>query len=258
MSDVNRPVRENTNAFSFPKVIAFFGVDGSGKSTQALLMAGFLKEKGFKVKQAWVRSVHTFAFLVWNIFFKFGLCRDESGLPATFRGKFAISYLNEKPYGVVSPIEMSPPILISKASRQIWALIEVISILPVILFQVYIPLLSGYTIVAERYVVDSIVSIAYFINDERFIKWRLARLLLTFIPKGTVFFFIDADYDTILGRRGKEAGPKHYTDFHRKLYSEMKTVVGAHQIDTRVSSIEAAHQKILALLENRSWSASSN
>jgi len=233
----------------YPRFVAFFGPDGAGKSTQALLLIGFLRANGLKVKQAWVRSVHTFAFLLWNIFARLNLCRNASGLPLHLRKGFAISYLNESPYGVVSPINLTPPVLKGPISKLMWATIEVISILPVVLLQVYVPLFLKYSVVAERYIIDSIVSIAYFLNDETFVNGRLANLLLSFVPKGTIFVFIDADYSTIFNRRGEEAGPSEYTDFHRKSYARMKEIVHAYRIDTTKCSIEEAHEKVLSLIQ---------
>ncbi len=240
---------ESTSKIDLPKFVAFFGPDGAGKSTQALLLIDFFRKEGFKVKQAWVRSVHTFAFLLWNVFFRLNLCRNESGLPLRLHTGFAVSYLNESPYGVVSPINLTPPILTGSLSRRIWSTIEIISIIPVVLLQVYIPRMLGYVVVAERYVVDSIVSIAYFINDEHFVNSWLAKLLLSFVPKGTLFVFVDADYETILERRGELAGPSEYTDFHRRVYSKMQKIVGAYRIDTSKYSVEESYQKVLSLLQ---------
>jgi len=158
---------------------------------------------------------------------------------------FAISYLNEASYGVVSPITMSPPVLNSSVSRRIWSVIEVVSIIPVVLLQVYIPLFLGYAVVAERYVVDSIASIAYFLDDERFASSPMARFLLTFVPKGTLFVHVDAPYYTVLSRRGKWAGPSDYTEFHRRVYYVLSKRVAAVHVDTSKLSIEKAHEKIL-------------
>lgn len=235
----------------FPRVIAFFGPDGAGKSTQARLIINYLRLRGFKVKRAWIRSTHTFAYLLWMIFYKLNLLEDRSGLLKTMRLGFAISYLRESPYGAVSPITMSPPILKGSFSRWIWATIEVISILPVIFLQVYIPLLLGRIVIAERFVVDGVVGIAYFLGDENFSENWQAKFLLRLIPKGTVFIYIDADYETISQRRGKVTGPRDYTDFHRRLYEKMSKAIGALYINTSNLSIKEAYKRILSFIEEQ-------
>jgi len=237
-----------SRAEGFPRLIAFFGPDGAGKTTQVKLLVDFLASNDFRVKQAWVRSVHLFAFVLWGVFRKLNLVHKRSNL--RFRGisKGAISYLREESYGFVSPISMNPPILKSSFDKLLWTTVEVMSIVPILLLQVYIPLLRGYYVVAERYVVDSVASIAYFLNDPNFIHSRLARLLLSFIPKGAVFVYVDADYKTILDRRGKESGPYEYTVFHRKLYKELSPLVKAKYVNTCTSDSLSTHQEILELI----------
>jgi len=246
-----RNLSTDSQRIQFPRVIAFFGPDGAGKSTQADLIVGYLNSKGLKVKKAWVRSTHTFAFLLWNLFVKLKLYRAESGLPIRMSSRFAVSYLNERTYGMVSPITMTPPLLSNSLSRNIWSIIEIISLLPVIMIQMYVPLLFGYTIVAERYVVDSIASIAYFIDNPSFAKSRLAKFLLTFIPKRTLFVFVDADYKTIKERRGQLAGSSEYTVFHRKIYMELAGVVKAVYLNTSKMKIYETHNQIMFHLSSK-------
>ena len=243
----------NKIAVRLPRVIAFFGPDGAGKSTQAELLVNFLKARGIKVKRAWVRSVHTFAYLIWRLLYRLNLCRDKSGIPLKGHFRFAVPYLNESPYGAVSPITMSPPILRGTISRFIWSFIEILSIIPVVVLQVYVPLLLGRMVVAERFVVDSIASIAYFLNDESFAEsWR-AKFLLRLVPRGTIFVFIDVDYETIFTRRGELSGPREYTDFHRAVYCRLAREVMASRVDTSKDSAQEAHQKILGYVFKQSY-----
>ena len=229
----------------FPKVVAFFGPDGAGKTTQATLLVDFLESEGFRVKKAWVRSTHTIAYLVWWIFYKLNLCEDRSGFLNKMRAGFAVSYLNESEYGAVSPITMSPPVLKGRLSKLLWSLIEILGILPVVVFQVYLPLLTGRVVVAERFLADSIASIAYFLGDVDFDKTWQAFLLIKLIPRGTTFVFVDADYDTIKSRRSTVAGPREYTEFHRRLYFKLASRLHAVRIDMSSNSIEKGHDMIL-------------
>ena len=235
----------------FPRFVAFFGPDGAGKTTQARLLIGDIAAEGYKVRLAWVRSVHTLAFLIWNIFRKLGLCYQQSNIPMQGLSRPAISYLREEAYGAVSPISMTPPVLNGRVSRVIWSLIEVISVIPVLLTQVYMPLLRGYYVVAERYIVDSVVTISYFLGDPDFTKSRLSKLLFTFVPKGTVFVYVDASYDAIVARRGSVAGPYEYTQFHRRHYEELASVVHAIYLNTSHQATEETHQKLLNLILNK-------
>jgi deoxyadenosine/deoxycytidine kinase len=98
--------------------------------------------------------------------------------------------------------------------------------------------------------VDSVASIAYFLGEDDFAhSWR-AKLLLGLTPKGAVYVYVDADYDTILKRRGFAAGPREYTEFHRRLYAELCRKVGAFYIDTSKNTVAAANQKILDFISS--------
>ncbi len=231
------------NIIEFPRVIAFLGPDGAGKSTQAKFADDFLRSRGFTVKRAWVRSTHTVAYFLWLIFFKLNLCRAY-GIEGRVPWKFAVSYLNEDPYGAVSPVTMSPPLLRGGFSRFVWSVIELIGIVPVVLLQVYVPLLSKRVVVCERYVLDSVASIGYFLEDERFDSRWQARVLLSFVPRGTRFVFVDADYATILKRRGKFAGPEEYTEFHRRMFKRLAKRFGAVCLDSSRFDAEQLRVKL--------------
>jgi thymidylate kinase len=129
--------------------------------------------------------------------------------------------------------------------------IELVGIVPVVISQVYLPLLFGRVVVAERFVVDSIASIAYFLGRNDFAESWQAHFLLGLVPNGTVFVYVDADYDTISRRRGSVAGPRSYTDFHRCLYSELARRVGAFYVDASKNSVETARSKISVFVSVR-------
>lgn len=234
----------------FPRMIAFFGPDGAGKSTQAQLAVDTLKSNGLKVKKVWVRSVHSIAFLLWNLFRKLNLCSHQATLPLQL--KRGTSHSGKELSKAVIPISMTPPILKGSVSRLLWSAIEFTSILPILLLRVYIPLLLGHYIIAERYVVDSIVTVAYFVNDSNFVESLFAKLLLKFVPKGTIFIFIDANYDIIVRRRGIMAGPYEYTEFHRRMFEELTPIVGAIYVDASNLSVQETHEKIMnAILKKK-------
>ncbi len=227
--------------FEFPRFIAFFGPDGTGKSTQAELLVSRLRKKGIKVKRVWIRSVHTFAFLLWRLFRILNLCRSRysSSLLVSGSKRCASSPIND------------PPILNGSVSRFIWSSVENASVVPVILLRVYIPLLMGYVVVADRYVLDSIASMAYFTRQKEREEKPLTlmqRILLRLVPNGALFIYVDADYTTISNRRPKSAGPPEYTQFYKSVYTKLAPLVDAVRVDTSNMSIGETSQKIWELV----------
>lgn len=231
-----------------PRLIHFFGPDGSGKSTQVEILIDFLNGRGVRVKKCWVRSPHTIAFFLWKVFVRIGFYRVV---------------LN--PFGV--PIKL-PAVDRNRKFRCLWSVIELFGVLPIIL-RVYVSLLSGYKLVAERYVLDTITTVAYFVNDICFLNSAISRILLRFIPRNTVFIFLDADYATIYQRRAplfhakkcaqkgrnryglipqSSVEPLDFIEFQRAAYKVLAKPFNALVINTSKTSIKETSDLILQYL----------
>lgn len=208
-----------------PSLIHFFGPDGSGKSAQARILVASLNRKSIRAKKVWLRAHHTLAFLLWKLFIRIGFHRVISNC-----------------LGVDSKL---PAVDRSRLLRSFWSLIEFVSILPIV-WRTYLIILRGYRVIAERYVLDTITAIAYTINDIRFLRSRVSRLLLRLIPKSTVFILLDADYETICRRRvfdqnnvrKSSVEPRVFIEFQRTAYKVLAKSFGALTIDTSKTSIE--------------------
>jgi thymidylate kinase len=200
-----------------PKVLIFFGPDGSGKTTQADMMVTDLKKNGMKVSKLWLRSLHTLAFVISRV------AMQVLGLSSVY--EFRTKYAH------------------SKVFRSFWFGIEFISILPLIYWKLQIPLLKGESIVAERFVIDWIVSLSYVSRNESMVNGKLAKLALKFIPKNAELVFIDASYDVIQSR-GRREDTKEFIEFQRKLYSKIAKDLNAFVIDTSDKSLEEVHTLI--------------
>ena len=208
-----------------PRLIAFFGPDGTGKSTHAEILVNHFKSHKNKVRKVWIRAPHTLAYLFSRFFVKIGFYRIVSN---SFGRQVKI-----------------PAVHTSRSFRLFWPMIELVSVLPLVLFRVYIPLFLGYTLVAERYLVDTVVTIAYFINDPSFLQGHTAKLLLCFIPKNTVFIHLDSDYSTIMERRSHIVEPYDFIEFQKMGYKMIGNSVGAKFIDTSNVSVKQASMRIM-------------
>jgi len=214
-----------------PHLISFFGPDGAGKSTQAELLLNHFQSHKIKAKKAWIRSPHTLAYLVSRFFVKIGFYRVVSN-----------------PFGKQLKI---PAVHKNHWLKLFWSVIELVSTLPPILFRVYIPLFLGYTIIAERYVVDTVVTIAYYVNDLGFLQSRTARLLLCFVPKNTVFIHLDSDYSNIIKRRSHTIEPRDFIEFQRIGYKTIGSLVRAEFVDTSRTSVKQTYTRIMHWLRSK-------
>lgn len=236
-------------ANSFPRLVHFFGPDGSGKSTQVNMLVDILRKRGVRVQKCWVRAHHTLAFVLWRLLVRIGFYRVV---------------LN--PFGVATKL---PAVNRNRLLRGFWSAVEFIGVLPIIL-RVHYYLWRGRTLVAERYILDTVTTIAYFLDDINFLRSRTSKLLLRFIPKETAFIFLDADYNTIykrraplfvkrihLKRRRKNYGdiprssvePRVFIEFQRTAYKALAKSFNPLLIDTSRQSVEETSMMILQYLE---------
>lgn len=157
-----------------PILISFCGPDGVGKSTQVAMLSYYLMKQGSRVTFCWIRVFHGIAYLVVKLFKKFGY--------------------------------QAPPIT-NKIDRYIWFFIEFAGLVPRLLLQTVLPLKLGYIVIAERHLLDTIVSLSLFIyRDPNFVKSKEALFLLRLIPRNSIFIFLNASPDMILKRRIKRLG----------------------------------------------------
>jgi thymidylate kinase len=163
-----------------------------------------------------------------------------------------------------------PPIN-SKLSWFIWSAIEIISIIPKILINVYLPRALGFILIGERYVIDSLATMTcYFLRDPKFVNSWASDFLIKFIPPNTLVVLLDAEIEVIGKRRLARnsqydepirRNPRAWylginpfgcltSNHQRKVYLDLAKKAGAHIIDTSNLSVDKIHQIILKKIAN--------
>jgi thymidylate kinase len=200
-----------------PKVIYFFGPDGSGKTTLATKTVETLSKNGFKVRKGWMRGTHTVSYAFARLL----------RLHGAFRGQnhFMVS--------------------IPKNLTRLWRFLEFTSALPVFFYRFALPKLFGFYVVGERYLPDYLVWVSIVLNDDNFAQAPESKFLLSLTKKTGAGFYITAD-TTILSKRSFE-NPAFLTR-QQAIYANLATALGAFKIDTTHTSAEEAFQKIYTTL----------
>jgi len=207
-----------------PQLIVFFGSDGSGKTTQVRLLATHFRQQGFKVRLVWIRAHHSLASILSKILASFGYAR-----PRIIYGKSYESF----------DVKLLPRL------KRFWGFIEFISVLPWILIKVKLPLLLGYVVIADRYVVDTIVSVAYFLGDYEFPSAYVAKILLAMVSKGVFLIHLNAETEVIIERRKNEELDLDFIRFQRRFYLSFATFLGALSINTSSKNVMDTFKIIL-------------
>lgn len=202
-------------------MVYFFGSDGTGKTKHADLSSAYLKKNGYKTWRASVKYHHTFAYLLLKLF-------QDSNY------KRAINY-----YGFDG-------VRVRKI-RTPWKILEFASLFPAIAYRVILPSLLGYIIVCDRYVIDSLVTLSYFLKDPQLTSKTFAKILTELIPKPSILFYLEADTNTILRRKQDEPLTSELVESYKLGYEtaikqlQLKTKL---RIDTSKATVEESQLQI--------------
>lgn len=201
-----------------PRAIIFFGADGTGKTTQANILVGKLKVRGFKTKKIWIRGRHSLAFVISKVFQK--LNQEKLLAPDALAG--------------LIDARKTP-------GTRLWSLFEFVSVVPLVLSRMYVPLLLGYRIVAERYVVDTVV-----FNQYRFGHPfdSYGRILLRMVPKNSLFIHLDGFDTDIIERRAEDGTPPHFIQYQLANYRSLASTLHALTINTSLHDIAATAEVV--------------
>jgi len=211
-----------------PKCIAISGIDGTGKTTLANYLVRDLELRGYQTRLVWIKSEHTFAYLISRILIALGWRRrisNPNGIIVT-RLQFFDNWF----------------------TRKIWPLIEFFSVLPLVIVKVKLPLLFGRWVVLDRYTIDTIVSVSLKTEKARFENTYLARILLNMIPRNCVPLLLDVDLATMLKRRPDIELSSGEIERGMKLYRSLSKRMNAISLNTGILTQSESMKKIIDLL----------
>lgn len=205
------------------RCIIFFGPDGSGKTTHSKLLSNFLRKKGYRVCNVRIRANHTISFILIKILQGSGLVNQNvffEGFDARLARKLA----------------------------KIWPFIEFASIVPLVILRVYLPLKLGCIVICERYVIDTIVSVAYLFNNLGLTTGFIKRILLGFIPEEATIVYLTAEENLLLSRRIDEPVTHRFVRFQTVMYNSYAKRLNVVSIDTGKNETKRVQEIIKAKL----------
>ena len=208
-----------------PRAVIFFGADGTGKSTQAAMLLREFNDRGVKARSAWLRGRHSVSYLVSQFLIK--LTRGS------------IITVGDNPQTRILDTRSLP-------GRWLWSLLEFVSVIPWMITRVHLPLLLGYRVVAERYVIDTVVWNGYFIGSS---FKPYGRILLGMMPRDAVLIHMDAEREDVFSRRRGDILSEGFMDYQLVQYRLMASRLGALSINTSDMGIEEVGKVIARAYE---------
>ena len=194
------------------KIIAFTGVDGSGKTIIARTIATLLLKRRFKVKILWIKSLHTLAYLTYCFFRK------------TWGIEYVINPKNKT-------IEHYATQYMGKMGK-LWGLIEFISIIPWILVANILKHIN-YTVICDRYLADFLATVSLRVRDPLWWAKSIPGKFLLTLQSKTQTIHLKISVSTALKRRPSI----EYS------LNELKTLIATYRIIAKtINAVEVVNE----------------
>ncbi len=198
------------------EAVCLIGVDGAGKTSIARRMAGILRERGVRVRVAWLRGTHTLASLAARLLHALGARGDCNPY-----------------YHVCVPERL----------RGAWAWLEAASIIPVIAGRFKAPGLLGYTVIGDRGPLDLIVWIRLTLGMDT--RGTLLERLIIAVSRATCrSVYVRASLEALLSRR-RGTRDERLIPAELQAYDELAARLKLPVIDTTSTTVEEAAKTIL-------------
>jgi len=183
------------------KFICFMGIDGSGKTTLVNKVIVKCKTEQISLRYVWgayeLRFLRPFLLLAKKVLVKSGSGGQNY--------KTYVSELNSLGNSV--------------GLGHIYQASTIAEYMSQIIFKIGIPLVLNKHVISDRYLFDTVISMAVNLNMERRKRKRLLRVLTNICPIPDLLFFIDVPEDVAFER--KEDTPSiDYIRFRSGLYKE--------------------------------------
>jgi thymidylate kinase len=191
-------------------LITFSGIDGSGKSSQAVSLLRTLSNRQIPAVRAWAgnKPMLSYPFLALVRFL--GLTRRKR---------------------IQGLVFVQRDIKRNRAISRLWPFVMALDFVPKALVSVMMPLRRGKVVVCDRYVYDFIAEL----SDEGLIGNRGIALLLGLLPKPDLAFLMDVDVELAWKRalvpgRAREQ-PIYNLSARRRTYLKLSRQFGIIAVD---------------------------
>lgn len=203
------------------RAIILFGLDGSGKSTQAQMMIEHASKSGLPASYVWLR-------VPW-----------KASLPLMALNRIAC--VSRKFVSADGKVYTRTELWRSPFLSRLWKSWLLFTLRAYSNLKIRKPIRQGKLVVVDRYVFDALVDYVIDNNDDSLVD-KLWHEFAGIIPEQSTAFYLDISAEAAMLRKpGEDAA---LLERRRKLYLGMAKKYGAHIIDATLSADEI-HKTIL-------------
>jgi len=211
-------------------MICMVGIDGSGKTTQALVLLTHLKRRKMRCKYVWLRRPY-FLSLPFMVF-----CRIL-GLTVIQHASNGKTFSEHRYYK-------------NRVVTMIWPWLQLIDLIFMITLRVYLPLWIGFFLVCDRFIHDLVVDVMSDVHQDDLHKKFVGRLALKLTPKSAIVFLFDVEEPCIAFRRKTDLPNLMYLATRRRLYHLIAADLRIPILRTG-KSIDLVQKDLARLLETK-------
>lgn len=204
-SEFRRPTRS---------MLVLTGLDGSGKSTQAAILAGKLTDAGTRSRAVWNRWEPLFSAPFIRLAKRYLASHDRADT-GDYRGFTGAKQRTMK----------------SRWKREAWQLMAWTEYALQVHWRTLARRIGGTTVICDRYVYDTLIDIAInFSLAPRELPALMGHPLLSLFPKPALVIFIDIDPETGAARKSDGTPPAYLAD-RRPYYTELARILNMPLVD---------------------------
>jgi thymidylate kinase len=214
-------------------IIAFYGIDGGGKTTLANLLVTILRKKQTRVYSVRLRAHHTFMYLLTRIFFllKGYNYKSIQGMP------IFLNYIVKQYFG----------------RQRLYVALEVVSVLAWYIMEILPRRIFGgkpIVFVADRFLPDFIVILHYTsgIRDDKLLK--IYRFLERSMPLDIIYFYVYVDPDLAVARKKEEKLHPQFILYLASRYERINVHLHHYIIDTTNKTPSESLSLVLSYLKD--------
>ena len=207
-------------------IIAICGVDGSGKSTIAKLLASMMRMR-FNTRVLWIKSLHTLAYLIYR-------------LAISVRG---IEY-------VVNPCGFRVEHFVTMWMKNLgvlWGFIETLSLIPWLII-LYIYNALGYVIICDRFLIDFLATVSLRTNDNLWWIRSLYSIPLINLQRKVLTIHLRISLNTILKRRPSIEYNVEELKHIVALYRVIARYINAYEVINENKSLSKTLKEVMGII----------